>query len=199
MIITQQQSEQVVPVIVKTNYGPVRMTETPEKKFVLNLQILPAIESISRSLPSPIIVEPVSMKLKYFIISLFVFIFQQVVQPSVSISIETLVDSEPSPIDSQRTVVIQGRQQPIISPNWVQPVVTRSDPSALIRTVFSQVRVMFSIIRLNTSCLLNVQTLPAPSETVLRLPSILTQPSVNIDSVGFENYWLTLSVLVYSP
>jgi hypothetical protein len=37
MIITQQQSEQVVPVIVKTNYGPVRMTETPEKKFVLNL------------------------------------------------------------------------------------------------------------------------------------------------------------------
>lgn len=188
MIITQQQSEQVVPVIVKTNYGPVRMTETPEKKFVLNLQIIPAIEGISRALPSPIIVEPVSMKLKYFIISLFVFIFQQVVQPSVSISIETLVDSEPSPIDSQRTVVIQGRQQPIISPNWVQPVVTRSDPSALIRTVFSQVRVMFSIIRLNTSCLLNVQTLPAPSETVLTLPSILTQPSVNIDSVGFENY-----------
>jgi len=96
------------------------------------------------------------MKLKYFIISIFVFIFQQVVQPSVSISIETLVDSEPSPIDSQRAAVIQGQQQPIISPNWVQPVVTRSDPSALIRTVFSQVRVMFSIIRLNISCLLNV-------------------------------------------
>jgi len=41
MIITQQQPQQVapvmVPVIEKTNYGPVRMIETPEKKFVLNL------------------------------------------------------------------------------------------------------------------------------------------------------------------
>jgi hypothetical protein len=53
---------------------------------------------------------------------------------SISV-IENAIGSQPSPVESQRTVVVIPEQQRVVV------------PSPIIRTVFSEVRMMFSMIR----------------------------------------------------
>jgi hypothetical protein len=85
--------------------------------------MLPTTGGVIRTLPSSVIYQPVRIMWRYFIklILISVLNLNQVVQPS--------------PIESQRVVLIQ-QPQPVLVPS--------PSPSAL-RTVFSQVRMIVSL------------------------------------------------------